>query len=138
MKISDQPHQKRARVRVWVRRFCVAMCGCGPHLRGCGPHRRAARRAVGRYCDATKKDKFLKTVTVKFFDANKQVQTSISDKDGYVKAGPFYVGKTLRMEVTLDKFDKYSEEITIKKNMAPRRIPLNPTVSILELQNNVQ
>ena len=41
------------------------------------------------------------------------------------------------MEVTSDDFDKYTDEFTIVKNMPSKRIPLNPTVSILDIFKKV-
>ena len=60
-----------------------------------------------------------------------------SDDEGNVRAGPYYVGQKIKMEVTSDDFDKYSDEFTIVKNMPSKRIPLNPTVSILDIFKKV-
>ena len=86
-------------------------------------------------CNAIRKDKFIKAATCKITDLSGGGGVKIfkSDDEGNVRAGPYYVGQKIKMEVTSDDFDKYSDEFTIVKNMPSKRIPLNPTVSILDI-----
>ena len=81
-------------------------------------------------CNAIEKNKVLKGATIKLKCSGGGVTTIKSDENGYIKAGPYYAGQILKMEVMKDGYDKYSDEFTCVKNMLSKTIALNPTVSV--------
>ena len=61
-------------------------------------------------------------------------ESTVTDSSGFAYFGiPFYPGETVKIEVSFDGYDHYSQEFVVTEDLEFMMIGLNPTVSMNSL-----